>query len=327
MPELDKEIHHETDYLRISPHINQMQQETMIRESNFNDIQEHNLTLTVPYSERETESKNYFHRPFTAPPDPIPRSALRTNSEPPIPPTLYHPTNHYFIPTNDNEPDLNNLQINDHPDNDDSDNENDDNSKCDSIIRKCNNTPDLLKSSNTNLSDKQMSDINNETFLNSNKLIRNSEIETLNNKTWHAHVYANPPKTPTPHSIGDILGWTGGARILKSNIMTHQMTEIHDESSRTSLNQLLNNNLKADNFRNQTQFITRRCTSLSESSEDDSGICEQPLNLSITKSRDTSPALSIGKSGSRVKKGKWILMFCQMNKQVLRSKTFQKLFY
>ncbi len=28
--------------------------------------------------------------------------------------------------------------------------------------------------------------------------------------SWHAHVYGNPPKTPTPHSIADILGWNCG---------------------------------------------------------------------------------------------------------------------
>lgn len=26
--------------------------------------------------------------------------------------------------------------------------------------------------------------------------------------TWHPHVYGNPPRTPTAHSIADILGWT-----------------------------------------------------------------------------------------------------------------------
>ncbi|KAL1122482.1 hypothetical protein AAG570_002813 [Ranatra chinensis] len=25
--------------------------------------------------------------------------------------------------------------------------------------------------------------------------------------SWHPHVYASPPKAPTPHSISDILGW------------------------------------------------------------------------------------------------------------------------
>ncbi|XP_014209645.1 homeobox protein GBX-1-like [Copidosoma floridanum] len=27
--------------------------------------------------------------------------------------------------------------------------------------------------------------------------------------TWHEHVYAPPPRTPTPHRISDILGWSG----------------------------------------------------------------------------------------------------------------------
>ncbi|XP_055525002.1 homeobox protein GBX-2 [Wyeomyia smithii] len=29
----------------------------------------------------------------------------------------------------------------------------------------------------------------------------------FSNNKWHPHVYANPPKQPTPHSIMDILGW------------------------------------------------------------------------------------------------------------------------
>lgn len=28
-------------------------------------------------------------------------------------------------------------------------------------------------------------------------------------QSWHPHVYANPPKQPTPHMISDILGWSG----------------------------------------------------------------------------------------------------------------------
>ncbi|KAK9508922.1 hypothetical protein O3M35_006363 [Rhynocoris fuscipes] len=39
-----------------------------------------------------------------------------------------------------------------------------------------------------------------------------SHNETNNNNTvhkgtWHEHIYANPPKQPTPHYIQDILGW------------------------------------------------------------------------------------------------------------------------
>lgn len=43
---------------------------------------------------------------------------------------------------------------------------------------------------------------------------------------------------------------------------------------------------------------------MSESSEDDSCVSDQPLNLSISKSRDTSPSPSIGKSAVKLKKDK-----------------------
>ncbi|RZF44595.1 hypothetical protein LSTR_LSTR001353 [Laodelphax striatellus] len=32
--------------------------------------------------------------------------------------------------------------------------------------------------------------------------------------TWHPHVYASPPKAPTPHLIADILGWTSSTTTL-----------------------------------------------------------------------------------------------------------------
>ncbi|XP_065210587.1 homeobox protein Hox-B3a [Planococcus citri] len=31
--------------------------------------------------------------------------------------------------------------------------------------------------------------------------------------SWHDHVYGNPPKTPTPHLIADILGWNCGEKV------------------------------------------------------------------------------------------------------------------
>ena len=29
--------------------------------------------------------------------------------------------------------------------------------------------------------------------------------------SWHEHVYAAPPRTPTPHRISDILGWSSNS--------------------------------------------------------------------------------------------------------------------
>ncbi|XP_073998100.1 uncharacterized protein [Rhodnius prolixus] len=48
---------------------------------------------------------------------------------------------------------------------------------------------------------------NNETN-NNNSNNNNNNNNTVHNKgTWHEHVYASPPKQPTPHYIQDILGW------------------------------------------------------------------------------------------------------------------------
>lgn len=45
---------------------------------------------------------------------------------------------------------------------------------------------------------------------NNNSIDKNIDISVKTMKqhgSWHAHVYGNPPKTPTPHLIADILGW------------------------------------------------------------------------------------------------------------------------
>lgn len=304
MPELEKdEIHHqETEYIKMNQNV---QQDANLDGNKNYETNIEGYSNSNPINS-ELKTKNY-HRPFTAPPDPIPRSALRTNSEPPLrivyPPitslSLSHTQQYDEESETHNEPIIN---VN---------HANDENSKCDQTTIMCNNLNDMSfdNKSMKKPSDKQMNDIKNESILKyNNNVLSSSQQAQSNPTTWHAHVYAKPPKTPTPHTIGDILGWTGGNN---QNLLASQMTEIQDPSS-ASLNQLLNSNLKAavsDSYRNhQNQFISRRCTSLSESSEDDSGICEQPLNLSITKSRDTSPALSIGKnSASRVKKGEWVV--------------------
>lgn len=300
MPELDKDIilDQDTEFLKNSTDFHQNYNEevlTLEENTSFDEFSNHKPDLIGS----EIKSKSY-HRPFTAPPDPIPRSALRTHSEPPL--RLTYPSTHKS-PQYDEKLETkyeNNIIHHESID---------ENSKCDSPL-KCNSSSDL--SSEIKSINKSSDSITAESILetnNNNNTLSNTELLNNSSTTWHAHVYAKPPKTPTPHTIGDILGWTGCNKTQSH--LTSQMTEIQEPSS-ASLNQLLNSNLKAavsDNYHNnhhhhQSQFISRRCTSLSESSEDDSGICEQPLNLSITKSRDTSPALSIGKNcTSRVKKG------------------------
>ncbi|XP_012288212.1 uncharacterized protein LOC105703964 [Orussus abietinus] len=41
----------------------------------------------------------------------------------------------------------------------------------------------------------------------SNANAANSATNTVRINSWHNHVYAVPPRVPTPHGIGDILGW------------------------------------------------------------------------------------------------------------------------
>ncbi|XP_055681911.1 homeobox protein DTH-1 [Lutzomyia longipalpis] len=114
--------------------------------------------------------------------------------------------------------------------------------------------------------------------------------------TWHPHVYAKPPKVPTPHSIGDILGWKSPKRprpqITKSPPIYSQLP------------QLLHPVIKSPNLDDSQTYpgqigtpfahsFISRSESISEISEDDSGISDQPLNLSLSKSRDSSPATII----------------------------------
>lgn len=37
--------------------------------------------------------------------------------------------------------------------------------------------------------------------------------KTMKHNSWHAHVYGNPPKMPTPHSIADIMDWNCGEKV------------------------------------------------------------------------------------------------------------------
>lgn len=92
--------------------------------------------------------------------------------------------------------------------------------------------------------------------------------KTENFPAWHPHVYAKPPKQPTPHSIDDILGLSRTRLDSDSHITDLQYKE---ENSRNSYSRL----------------------SMSESSDSEeqfrSGPTDQPLNLCVSKSRSDSP--------------------------------------
>lgn len=131
--------------------------------------------------------------------------------------------------------------------------------------------------------------------------------------TWHEHVYRKPPKMPTPFSIMDIL-WGDGKKLSVPRV--DRNSDSNNNSSRSyqnvepsTLQQLLNLNIKTpsprsfehSNRRSHHNGLNNRGMSLSETSEDESIASDQPLNLCVVKSRDSSPGAD--RSSGKTKKG------------------------
>lgn len=129
--------------------------------------------------------------------------------------------------------------------------------------------------------------------------------------SWHEHVYRKPPKMPTPFSIVDIL-W--GSEKNPNAVQIDLNSDSNNNSSRSyqnvepsTLQQLLNLNIKTpsprtyENSRSSHNGISNRGLSMSETSEDESVASDQPLNLCVMKSRDSSPGAD--RSSGKTKKG------------------------
>lgn len=250
----------------------------------------HNLNTNY-FSENHFPYKDQIRRPVTAPPAHVQREHLRTSSEPP------YSSNNDFVYDNKKEKLLN--------------------------VSSANSIDLVVNNSESEFIYSRLSPSNepNITSLDVNNPVEptvNSSTPILNHiTTWHPHVYAMPPKAPTPHSIGDILG----IKVPKKPMPIRP----EQKASRATINQILNATLKrpvscdSDYLMQYPRHQSRshehidsiydrtiRSSSLSEGSEDDSIINDQPLNLSITRSRDSSPVL---KSYRQVKpkKGKRII--------------------
>ncbi|CAO1424269.1 unnamed protein product [Diamesa serratosioi] len=160
--------------------------------------------------------------------------------------------------------------------------------KCDKKLEKINNqrpetAPPLLHP------DYSCELIKSKTESMDNKLIHNQII------TWHEHIYRNVPKAPTPHSIGDILGWQFNEKPILSrtndrnnnnNITFNNNNETYQNVEPSALQHLLNLNVKASKNNHQiAKAIPNfdRNLSVSETSEDESIANDQPLNLCVTK--------------------------------------------
>lgn len=132
--------------------------------------------------------------------------------------------------------------------------------------------------------------------------------------TWHEHVYRKPPKMPTPFSIVDILfGSAKSQSQPRSNDLSSDKNNNNNRSYQnvepSTLQQLLNLNIKTpsprdferSSHRSTLNGLNNRGMSLSETSEDESIASDQPLNLCVIKSRDSSPG--VDKSSGKTKKG------------------------
>jgi hypothetical protein len=142
--------------------------------------------------------------------------------------------------------------------------------------------------------------------------------------SWHEHIYRKPPKIPTPYSIMDILQW-GTQQPPRVDIKT---SDNNNNSSRSyqhvepsTLQHLLNlninsppngndgNNLHSRHHHHHannssSNGISSRGLSFSETSDEDESVAsDQPLNLCVIKSRDSSPGVLDRSTCGKLKKG------------------------
>ncbi|XP_055921740.1 homeobox protein DTH-1 [Eupeodes corollae] len=150
-----------------------------------------------------------------------------------------------------------------------------------------------------------------------------SDLTTLSmNSTWHPHVYAKPPNRPTPYAIADIMGWRKATKLASSDLDTRTSPFIStafslksETPSEVDASRMKSPRTILKTFQQQySQQISRfdercsshtRSTSLSETSEDDSGSIanDQPLNLCVPKQSDSNDSTSVtAKSVAKIHK-------------------------
>ncbi|XP_055930673.1 homeobox protein Hox-B5a-like isoform X2 [Argiope bruennichi] len=143
------------------------------------------------------------------------------------------------------------------------------------------------------------------------------ETDHLNNfpkmTTWHPHVYANPPKQPTPHFIIDILGIRDHHSSLQPNIPRDATMLLSNPSPMTTssngtsghfyqrdhANQYFQNSCSSSNSSSCSSNSPSMVSANEEVQESKKTVIEQPLNLSCSeKVRSETP--SPGKSHTTV---------------------------
>ncbi|XP_013776441.2 homeobox protein Hox-B5a-like [Limulus polyphemus] len=63
-----------------------------------------------------------------------------------------------------------------------------------------------------------------------------SQVSQLTSRTWHPHVYARPPKQPTPHFISDILGLRDSSLMSYQTKNSNDKTQLYSEDEHSGLN-------------------------------------------------------------------------------------------
>lgn len=129
------------------------------------------------------------------------------------------------------------------------------------------------------------------------------ELKTEPTTSWHEHVYRKPPKIPTPYSILDILQWGSQQQQreeVKSSDNNNNSSRSYQHVEPSTLQHLLNLNINSppnngnDIHARHTSSngISSRGLSFSETSDEDESVAsDQPLNLCVIKSRDSSPGI------------------------------------
>lgn len=157
------------------------------------------------------------------------------------------------------------------------------------------------------------------------------ELKTKPTTSWHEHVYRKPPKIPTPYSIADILQWGSDKKPrdeIKTSDNNNNSSRSYQHVEPSTLQHLLNLNINSPpnngndiHARHASNGISSRGLSFSETSDEDESVAsDQPLNLCVIKSRDSSPGImdrsatkSILSSG-KLKKGVYdclCVCFCE----------------
>ena len=157
-----------------------------------------------------------------------------------------------------------------------------------------------------------------------NKEIADEEEEKIEKSattSWHEHIYRKPPKIPTPYSIIDILQWGSSTKKSHQNGDEVKTSDNNNNSSRSyqhvepsTLQHLLNLNINSPPNNGNDIHARHACSngisvsrglSFSETSEDESVASDQPLNLCVIKSRDSSPGIvtKSSLSSGKLKKG------------------------